>query len=432
VSLARRPPAADLVDLRVKQGRVRLLTTIVLLGTVAAIVYHYAALHYLGWGYPRSTFLFRPGDRFNDWDNVYLFAKAFLHGVPGGFAYYPFAILMALASTVLPMRADWVLLIALFLVVLIAILRGWVVDTEKHLLTKVQYGFVLVALSYPVLFVLDRSNLEMLVFVFIAGFFYFLYVRDSVWLAALFLAAAIAFKLYPATLLVLLLAERRFRAFVLTIAFVVGLTAMGTGAMAGLGHFSLSALWQMNSQGKSIYQRTMVLGGGGVQHGHSLWGLVELRSFLMGAEIGHLRTTLYSVAVVLIFGLIAYHVIFRETERWKRVLLVMAAATLLPFVAADYTLIQLYFPLVFFLNARRVSRWDAAYVALFAVLLVPVDYHYFTLYGDGISISVIVYPLALIALMALAVLDLKRVPAETPATAVVSAPATLPEVDEAL
>jgi hypothetical protein len=78
---------------------------------------------------------------------------------------------------------------------------------------------------------------------------------------------------------------------------------------------------------------------------------------------------------------------------------------LLPYVSGDYTLIQLYFPLVFFLNARRVSRWDVVYVALFGILLVPVDY-YFMLYD--ISISVIIYPAALVALVLLAILDRQR------------------------
>ena len=179
---------AVLVEPNVKRGRVHLLVTIVLAGTVASIAYHYVAGFYLGLGYPQSTFLFLPRDHFNDWDNLYIFAKAFLRGVPGGFAYFPFGILTALASTALPMRVGWALVILLFLAVLVAILRGWVLDREEHGLTKVQYGFVLVVLSYPVLFALDRTNLEILLFVFIAGFFYFLYVRESVWLAALFLA----------------------------------------------------------------------------------------------------------------------------------------------------------------------------------------------------------------------------------------------------
>ncbi|HUK78361.1 MAG TPA: hypothetical protein VL117_12325, partial [Thermoleophilia bacterium] len=142
----------------------------------------------------------------------------------------------------------------------------------------------------------------------------------------------------------------------------------------------------------------------------------ELTRYLRGNSVTHSRTLLYEGAAALIFLLLAIHVVFRETERWKRVLLVMVPALLLPFVSADYTLIQLYFPLVFFLNARRVSRWDSVYVVLFALPLVPVDYYYFSLYNDGISLSVILYPLAMLALVLLAVFDAQPVKAEADET----------------
>ena len=389
----------------VKRGRVRLLVTIVLFGTVLSIIYHYASANYLGRGYPRSTFLFLPSNHFMDYDNLYLYARSFLHGVPGDIIYFPLAIFTALASTLVPVRVGWALMIALFLLVLGFMLRTWVVDREESAFTKAQYLFILVALSYPVLFALDRSNFELILFVLFAGFFYFQYVRGSTWLAALCLAAAIAFKLYPATLIVLLIAERRFKTAALTVALALGLTALSVAAMAGLSHFSLHAIWQMNVIGKSRYQRIMVTAGGGVQHGHSLWGLVELPTFLNGVWAPHWRTSLYEVAALLIFALISVHVVVRETERWKRVLLLMVSAVFLPFVSADYTLIQLYFPLVFFLNSPRVSRWDRLYVAMFAVLLIPVDYYYLTTNSYGVSISVVVYPLALVGLMALAILD---------------------------
>jgi hypothetical protein len=117
------------------------------------------------------------------------------------------------------------------------------------------------------------------------------------------------------------------------------------------------------------------------------------------------QITLYAVAAAAIFLGLAAHAVFRETERWKLVLLATVPWLLLPYVSADYTLIQLYFPLVFFLNARRVSRWDVVYVALFGILLVPVDYYY--ILGE-ISISVIIYPAALVALVLLAILDVQR------------------------
>jgi Glycosyltransferase family 87 len=284
-------------------------------------------------------------------------------------------------------------------------LRGWVVECEEHILTKVQYIFVLVVLSYPVIFALDRTNLELLLFVFVAGFFYFLYVRESPWLAALLLAAAIAFKLYPATLLLLLLAERRYKPFALTIVLAVALTAIGLVALGVVSGHSVGEVWRMSTSEKDVYQTSMVLGSGGLQHGHTLWGLLRLPGFLSDATIAAWKTTVYEAVAALIFAYLAFHVIFRETERWKRVLLSLVPAVLLPFVSADYTLIYMYFPLVFFLNASRVTRWDYLYIALFGTLLIPVDYYYLALSADGVSISVIVYPLALLALVVLAIAD---------------------------
>ena len=402
---------ARLVDPNVKLSRVRLLVTIVLVGTLVSIVWHYVSRFYVGQGYPRSTFLYPPQYAFSDWGDVYNGAKEFLRGAPWQFGYFPFAGLVAVTTTILPRTVGFILMIGLFLGVLGLILRRWVFDCEEHALTSARGIVILVGLSYPVLFVLDRGNMEMLVFAFIAGFFYFTYVRECSWMAALCLAAAISFKLYPATLLLLLLAERRYKPLVLTVIFAGGLTAISVGLLAVVGHHSLADVWQMNISGKEYFQQTMTIEGSGVGHNHSLWGLVGLWEMLRREAVADWQTTLYAVAAAAIFlGLVA-HAVFRETERWKLVLLATVPWLLLPYVSFDYTLIGLYFPLVFFLNARRVSRWDVVYVALFGILLVPVDYYYFLPYNNilrGISISVIIYPAALVALVLLAILDVQR------------------------
>lgn len=392
------------VEASLKGRRVRLIVTIVLVGTVTSIAFHYAMGLWLHRGYPYSTFLFDPNDHFRDWDNTYLYAQDFLHGQAGTFVYFPFAFLVVVGATLFPMRVGFALLVGLFLVVLIWMLRRWVVDGEEHRVVRLHDGFVLVVLSYPVLFALDRANLEMLLFVFMAGFFYFLYVRRSPWLAALCLAAAIAFKLYPATFLLLLLAERRLRLFALTIVVAIGLTALGTGLLAVAGGYSVDEVWRLSMAEKAVNLSNGMAAGQGLQHGHTLWGLVRAPSMVSGASAPDWSTALYALVTAVIFTLIAVHVVFREGELWKRVLLVAVAALLLPFVSADYTLILLYFPLLFFVNAPRAGRWDTVYVALFGVLLIPVDYYYFAQLYD-VSISVLVYPLALLALACLAVYD---------------------------
>lgn len=396
-------PARALVESEVRRSRLRLLVLLVLVGTVAAIGYHYVSAYYIGYDYPRTTFLMDPLDRFNDWDNLYVFAEDFLRGVPGPYAYYPFAILFAVASTVLPMRAGFVVLEVLFVVVLVVLLWRWALDCEDEALLRLQELVVLVAFSYPVLFALDRGNIEILIFVLLAGFFYFLYKHDSAWLAGLLLAAAIALKLYPATLLLLLVAERRLKALVVAVAGALVLTAASTLAVTALGHFTLGEFWDMNAEGKALYQQTMVWGGYGVHHGHALWSLLKVPSMVADTGVPQWHSTLYVAGAAVIFIAVALHVLFRETERWRRVLLCVVPALLLPYVSADYTLIHLYFPLVFFLRAPRVPRWDPVIVVVFAVLLVPVDYVYFTPLREWASVSIVVYPIALLALMALAV-----------------------------
>jgi hypothetical protein len=376
---------------------------------VTAIAAHYVAAFYLNFPVPRATFLFKPSDYFMDWYNPYDYAKAFLHaGASDHSVYFPFAFLTVVAATVAPGTVGFSIVVAGFLVALVLMLRGWVVDSEDDELVRLQYVFILTALSYPVLFAIDRGNLEMLVFVFIALFFYFLYARRSPWLAALFLGAAIAFKLYPATLLLLLLAERRFKVLGLSVAFALGLTAFGAGVLGALGHRSPIEIIRMSMSDKEGFQQYFVYLDGGLQHGHTLWGLLRMPGFLQGTPVTVGDTRTYTVVAALVFLAIAAYVLLFEHERWKRVLFATVPAVLLPFTSGDYTLLHIYFPLVFFLNASRVSRWDAVYVILFGLLLIPLDYHYFSVNLDGVSSSVVIYPVAMIALMVLAIIDRRR------------------------
>jgi hypothetical protein len=381
--------------------------TLVLVGTVTAIAYHYLVGFYWSHGYPETTFLFKPSDRFNDWYLPYAYAGEFIKGGTAPFIYFPLAFLAIAAGTMGPAWVGFALLIAAFLTVLILALRGWVVDCEQHVLTKVQYVFILVVLSYPVLFLVDRTNLDLLMFVLIAGFFYFHYVRESPRLAVLFLASAIAFKLYPATLLLVLLAERRYRSAAATALLAAAMSAAALVTLGALSGRGLMEMVHLSNAEKGAYQQYMVVLGGGLQHGHSLWGLLRLPGYLNGTALAGWETKAYTVLAVLVFIGIAAHIVFREKEPWKRVLLAIAPTVLLPFVSSDYTLIYLYFPLIFFVNAPRSSRWDAVYIVLFALLLIPVDYHYlfYDYVLDGISVSVVVYPLVLLALMTLAILD---------------------------
>jgi len=99
-------------------------------------------------------------------------------------------------------------------------------------------------------------------------------------------------------------------------------------------------------------------------------------------------------------------VLFREQESWRKAALMVMAAITLPFVSGDYTTPLMYFPLVLFLNAPRVTRHDAVYAVLFGLLLVPVDYRYLRGFATiDTSVSIFVYPAVLVALTVLILRD---------------------------
>jgi hypothetical protein len=388
--------AGEAVD---RQQRLQLLVTVVLVGTVASVIFHYVQGYYLGHGYPRSTFLDLPSVHFSDWDNTYRYAQHFLHRQPGGrFVYFPFAFLLACLSTLLPLRLGFVVLVGSFLVVLAWLCDRLALRAAGGKLQRLQWGFVLIVLSYPVLFVIDRGNYEMLVFIFIAAFVV-LFERGRTGWAAAFLALAIAMKLYPATLLIVLLARRRYRACAGAALGALLLTGAGIVLLAAWSGYSLTQVVHICLSEKSLYQSQMVTQLGGLGYGHSLWGAARLSMILSGIATAAWHSRLYDVVAALIFVAVSLQVLFREKVLWRQVLLLTIPGILLPFVSADYTLIQLYVPLLLFLAAPGAGRRGLVVAGLFGLLLVPADYYYFALIDLQVSTSVFVYPLALLGML---------------------------------
>ena len=119
----------------------------------------------------------------------------------------------------------------------------------------------------------------------------------------------------------------------------------------------------------------------------------------------------YTIAVFAAFAGLALFVIRVVELPWQRVTLLTVAALALPSVSGDYRLLYAYLPLAMLLNAPVRTRVDMTCVVLLGCLLVPMDYIYGVVLrvrgwpADHASTSVVVYPLVLIALMAVIVWD---------------------------
>lgn len=396
---------------------------VVSVGMMTSLLFHGAQAIYLGRGYPYSTFLFRPDDRFMDFFNDVHYALAFGHAHDMVAYSAPVMAFLRLAGQ-MPADVCYILLASTFILVLIALVYRYGTTALDSRLQRVQYTVILGVFTYPTLFILDRGNLDLLVFIALAAFVYYHVMRRWPW-SWVFLAVAIAAKYYPAVFLVLLVVERRFRDAVYAIAGAVVLTilsALALGAASGQGVLgSLCAVGRQLARHDAYSQ-----GVASMQHAHSLWGLTRwLLGTLDGSWLVAWRdlpaassvSRWYLTVALLVFALIVIYLFRVETVTWRRVALLTLAMVLLPYESHDYTLVFLYLPLVLLLLSTRGSRTDVVCAALLAVPLIPLDYYYF---GDtDVSVSIIVYPLVLVAAGAVMVFqglrdrDIARTAADT-------------------
>jgi hypothetical protein len=376
------------------------------LATPASFVFHYVNRYYFGRGYPWSTFLVAPRFHFGDYYLSYVAATRFGPGRSTNMVYSPVMHLFMAMLTLLHPWQGFALVVVTFLAVLGLICWRLLAGGEAPLTVRAQHVAILVLLSYPVLFVIDRGNLEMVMFVVLALFFYLYYGRHSRW-AWLPLAFAIAGKYYWVTLLVLPLSDRQMRQAVYALAGSVVLTLGSAVALALQVHASVSwvlhAMVQTLGARGAVYRSMFI-----VQHAHTLWASMQLGNGLLDYplfNVAHLDGG-YILVAAMLFVLIAYEVVVHDMEPWQRVLALVAATLVLPVESYDYTLLHLYFPLALLVCCAPLKTWTRVAALLIGVCLVPWDYHYFTIWTVplDVGISTFIYAGALVALILIALL----------------------------
>lgn len=373
-----------------------LVRNIVIAGFFCSVLFHYVTGVYLGKGYPYSTFLFDPNDRFNDFFNIYRATMDLDPFAAAVSVYFPFTYIPVYLLTFLIPPVAYAVFAGIFLLFLLVAEYRLIPATGAgdRLLTM----SVLTTLSYPVLFLLDRGNLECLVFV-LTGLFVYCYKEGKGTAAALFLSGAIAMKLYPAVFAVLFIADRRWRPLALAAVSTLVLTIASASLLAGGISGSIAGLQNNLLAFKTTYLNTLH----GLQHNSSLYVpavLVASQFALLGT-----LTTVYQYLAMLIFTLSAAFVLFREGVYWKRIAILSYLIILLPQVSYDYKLIHIFLPLLLFLGTESRSRFDVAYAAMFGLLLIPKDYYY--LVAD-FSINGMLNALLMVAFMALIIIDRRK------------------------
>jgi hypothetical protein len=397
------------------------MTLIVLIGTTVSLAFHYVMAFYLQRPYPYSTFLFDPHDWMNDFNNMYEIVKGFSpyhsdHWFQSN--YFPFANAFFSVFALIPSRS---VSLGLFLLVFLSAYAEFVARVNRRIFgLPVYMVFILFFVSYPMLFALDRANLEIYLFLCLVFFCYSYFEKGNDLLGAVFLGAAIAMKLYPGVFLVLFVRDKKWKALGLTLAIAAALSLVPMALFRG--GFAANISWMMEAFRDFSSRST---GVGGIQHSSTIFGCFKIffgMLYTLGvlgvrsdffASFDAIATIPYVIAVFSFFAAICVPVVLKKTENHGAVLALTGVMQLLPFVSYDYKLIAFYIPLAFFILRKRRGRYDGLMSVLYGSLLIPKDYLY--IIGD-VSIAVPLNALIIAVMVVLGLLE-DRIPNRVTAAA---------------
>ena len=354
-------------------------------------------------GYPNATFLFKPEDRFNDFMHMVNTCKNLdpynLSNIWPS-VYFPVSNLffyLVYVGAGKHMTLAMIIFAAVFLLVFLYLV------TRSQVFSSYQKAilFLVCLISYPMLFSLDRLNLELYVFLFVYLFVHF-YAQKRMLPAVIFISLAISMKLYPAVFLVLFLKNRQFKAITSTALLTMAMTMGSLALFAGTMQSNVLLLWTvMNRFNDFLFSMN------GLQHSVSMFGVFKIPllafcHFALGLNTGEshvfsnafLRIP-YLVFVVAYVSSIAWFIVRIERVFWKQVCLIVSIILLLPHISGDYKLLFILMAALLFLEGAMQEKNRLRYVALFALLLIPNGYFYLE---DDVSIAVLINPLLILLL----------------------------------
>lgn len=407
-----------------RDQRATLLCAAVAAGMFTALAYHRLLSVDL---YPLNTFLFDPDDRFKDLRHGWSYFAEWrtLAEMPWPITPGPLTVIYRWLGMVIWPVALGIVEASLVLAFFAACWRGFAGASRKVRLAR---SVALTALSYPVWFALDRANLEVFVFAVSWAAVETFRARRLDASAAL-LGLAVALKPFPAALLLLFVAERRWRGVAIAAVVAMALTAASRVYLVRFTPFDYAPFADATRR----YVEHYVYGNDGFAFGHSAFGLVKTVVCKLspsvrvpGRPAGDATLAALVLPYQVLAGLVALGLAAwawrARPEPWRIVTAACCAVSLLPVVSADYRLLNFVIPAMLFVRDAPPSRRDALWVLLFAALLSPRAYDHYVferlchVRAYEVTSAAVTSPLLLTALLVLAVAAPSRRPSPGPAT----------------
>ncbi len=238
----------------------------------------------------------------------------------------------------------------------------------KHPRQNMIFVFLLL-LSAPMIFLLERGNINLVTLGFIAV--YFVYYKDKSpalrEIAIIALAIATAIKLYPALFGLLLFKKDTFRSFfrlavycILLIVFPVFLFKGGLDSIKSIAGNILNFSNTIENWPDSVALRSFL----------GYRAMFRAAGIKLGMD--WLQQAAHYISYVMLAGSIAGA--FFVDRTWKKAALLACPIIMFPAMSSIYNLVYLFIPIILFLKIEEDRKWtDYVYMALFLILLNPVQ-----------------------------------------------------------
>ena len=244
--------------------------------------------------------------------------------------------------------------------------------------------FFMLFFSAPNLFLFQRGNYLIYSLMFSALFLLYYNSQSKVKreLAYLALAAAVGIKLYPAALGLLLLKEKKILPLLRTAAYSALLLVLPF--MFFVGGFGNIPVFFENLRGFSNYKMKIFEPGypyiAGLVNDYSVTGMLIVAGALFGGSNIWNSLPVFNI-VGTIIGILIIIVTFcaglLKAKRWQIVALCSIAAILIPAPSYHYAVVVMIPPLVAFLCEKEKRKLDFFYMALFLLIMSPMQLGYF-------------------------------------------------------
>jgi hypothetical protein len=211
--------------------------------------------------------------------------------------------------------------------------------TSQNRLLFVASSILTVCASYPVLFLIERANIEGVIFTLTAGALVAFFSRRYM-TSGILIAVATSMKIFPATLFGLLYARRRYKELVISMALIVPLEVVSLWIIGPSIHAAFNNVQAgLGNLGQNYF---MSYAPAVVGYDHTLFGLIKqilhikLREKALNAAIRAVSPW-YTLAIPAItIGVYFFRI--RKLPALNQTMVLLIMAVTLPYISFVYTL----------------------------------------------------------------------------------------------